>query len=125
MNVPELLSTLEHDGVRLALDADGELECSGNRAKVNAYLPAIRQHKPELVLLLTGTAPANDAPDLPEFGPPDPAPADEWQRLVWAGWQYNRGEWIPPGQWRPVDVHQGERAPIINSGESAPGASHE
>ncbi len=64
MNTIELLVTIDREGLRLGLDDGGGLRCYGDRAKVQALLPAIRQHKPELLAALAGK-PATTEPDPP------------------------------------------------------------
>ena len=64
MSAAELISSLESEGVRLSIDAAGVLRCHGDRAKVNAAMPRLKAHKPELLALLS-TKPPAPAPDAP------------------------------------------------------------
>jgi hypothetical protein len=63
MNAPELLATLESQGLRLSLDGAGGLRCHGDKAKVGAILPSLKAHKPELLRLLAGKPPIPPNPD--------------------------------------------------------------
>jgi hypothetical protein len=121
MSAAELITTLQAEGLRLGLDDTGALRCYGDRTKVNAYLPAIRAHKPELLRLLaerpatSGEGPAAlpaGAEPLDTEGPPLPEPWDEIRRWIQRGWRAEFSPpgpdgrqsitWIPPGQWEPV-----------------------
>ena len=60
MTAAAIIEHARADGVTLALDAAGKLKVRGIDAAVARWLPDVRQHKPALVLLLSG--PGADRP---------------------------------------------------------------
>jgi hypothetical protein len=117
----QLITTLEQEGLRLGLDDTGALRCYGDRTKVEARLPLIRAHKPELLELLAGNpATSGEGPaalpagadPLDTEGPMLPPPWDAIRDRIQAGWRAvfsppgpdgrQSITWIPPGQWEPV-----------------------
>lgn len=129
MNAAELLSAITGDGLTLALDGAGGIRCRGDRAKVNHHLPAIRAHKPELVLLLTGGASSsvNDPTShTTTLEPTEPAPylPPPWDAIrdrIQAGWRAEFAApgadgrqaitWIQPGAWEPSELRRNETTP--------------
>lgn len=69
MTAAAIIDRARVDGVTLALDPAGKLKVRGNDAAVARWLPEVRQHKPALLAILAGTAPAHD-----------PGPC--WRRLI-------------------------------------------
>jgi hypothetical protein len=133
MSAAELISSLKSEGVRLSVDAGGNLRCQGDRDKVNAILPKLKAHRPELLALLTTRAPTAASPQpMPHpgleraatgateggmaYAEPKPAadatPADhqhaEYVRdMIHAGWVWDGGRWHAPGAWRATSTSLG------------------
>jgi hypothetical protein len=146
MDARALIQDLHSAGLALTVRGDAlavspagqltELQRQYIKANKPAILAALAQKPAAFEKEPTALAGAQPQPpddldagrDLaPEFGPPDPEPANEWQRRIWAGWQFHRGKWLPPGQWQPVEPHQGEPYPRMAPPETprAPVAASE
>jgi hypothetical protein len=76
MNAADLITTLQAEGLRLGLDDTGTLRCYGDRDKVSAYLPIIREHKTALLRLLAEKPAAPDE-DQGAFAGAQPQPPDD------------------------------------------------
>lgn len=107
MNAAQLIYEAKRQGIELWAEGPA-LRYRGKLKSLKALLPELKTHKAEVIALLAGK-PAGPPPAT-VFGPPDPEPRDEWQRRVWAGWQFYRGQWFPPGAWKATEPHQGEPA---------------
>lgn len=58
MNAETLIRAAQHDGLRLALTDSGTVKCIGRKQIADRWAPQLRQHKVEILALLTA---ANDA----------------------------------------------------------------
>lgn len=98
MNALDLLATLKQEGLRIGLDDNGGLRCFGDRAAITRLLPVIKQHKPELLRILTAKAtndPTKESPD--EIRPDDVHTDCEPERLYpGSGRQHGRGASVLP-----------------------------
>jgi hypothetical protein len=54
MNVVDLIDQANRAGVTLSLTNAGTVKVSGNEDTVAAIIPAVRQHKPEIIAMLQG-----------------------------------------------------------------------
>jgi hypothetical protein len=54
MNVIDLIDEANRAGVTLSLTDAGTVKVSGNEDAVAAIIPAIREHKPEIIAMLKG-----------------------------------------------------------------------
>jgi hypothetical protein len=128
MNAAELLTTLQAEGLRLGLDNAGGLQCRGDRATVSAFLPAIRQHKPELLAILTGKVPGSvpEPKTEPPKAEPDPLnptndpelsrllslpPGERLRALMWAGYrmEFEGGKLARVVRLADIEAEQGDQ----------------
>jgi hypothetical protein len=130
MSAADLIGQAEAWGVHLWAEGPA-LRYRGSPEALEPLLPELKAHKSAILAALSqapaerdlrpmspaGAEPRSPGdsgaiPNLePEFGPLDPEPADEWQRRIWAGWQFHLGKWFPRGQCQPSEPHQVEPAP--------------
>jgi hypothetical protein len=89
MSAAAIIRDAQADGVRLALSASGSIKASGDGAVVNRWLPAIRQHRDEIIEALRCAA--NDA-----------TMSDQDERRILA-WLDHIGETDPPTIGEVVD----------------------
>ena len=85
MNAQELVSQMAQDRVSIGLDAKGGLRCYGDRAKAEAWLPTLRQHKQALLKLLAETKsheirPENVHPNGEPLGQAEPT-GETWAEM--------------------------------------------
>ena len=55
MNAETLVRAAENDGLRLALTDVGTVKCTGPKLVAERWAPQLRQHKAEIVAMLTAT----------------------------------------------------------------------
>jgi hypothetical protein len=107
MNAQDLIATIESEGLRLALDAAGNLRCHGDKAKAAAFLPKLKAHRPELVAVLSTRALApTDPTPTPDATPDDLARADAIRQRMWAGQVLYLGQWHGPDDWKAAQAAQ-------------------
>ena len=52
------------DGVLLKLSADGTIKATGKQELVDKWIPAIREHKPEIIKVLSGAMTAEEENEI-------------------------------------------------------------